>query len=131
MDSNLNQPPIFLHSCFLESCLTWNSLTFPSHVPACQVINSTHWCGGASVDWKHVDSKYLPPLVMVCLQIANSSNCTRLQMKAWYTNTINPYADQDRPVLFISDPPHLIKPVWNCWENSYGHNWTRNLWVCF
>ena len=45
--------------------------------------------------------------------------------------TINPYAYEDRPVFFISDPPHLIKTVRNCWANSYGHNWTRNLWVCF
>ena len=45
--------------------------------------------------------------------------------------TVNPYADEDRPVFFISDPPHLIKTVRNCWANSYGHSWTRNLWVSF
>ena len=43
--------------------------------------------------------------------------------------TINPYAGEDRPVFFISDPPHLIKTVRNCWANSYGHSWARNLWV--
>ena len=43
--------------------------------------------------------------------------------------TTNPYADEDRPIFFISDPPHLIKTVRNCWANSYSHNWTRKLWV--
>ena len=43
--------------------------------------------------------------------------------------TINPYADEDRPVFFISDPPHLIKTVRNCWANSYSHSWARNFWV--
>ena len=45
--------------------------------------------------------------------------------------TMNPYADEDRPVFFISDPPHLIKTVRNCWANSYSHSWTRKLWVKF
>ena len=43
--------------------------------------------------------------------------------------TKNPYADEDRPVFFISDPPHLIKTVRNCWANSHSHSCTRNLWV--
>ena len=43
--------------------------------------------------------------------------------------TKNPYANKDCPVFFISDPPHLIKTVHNCWANSYSHSCTRNLWV--
>eukprot|EP00731_Ephydatia_muelleri_P010173 Em0005g759a len=41
--------------------------------------------------------------------------------------TINPYANEDRPLFFISDPSHLIKTVRNCWANSYGHSYTRKL----
>ena len=44
--------------------------------------------------------------------------------------TNNPYANEDRPIFFISDPPHLIKTVRNSWANSYSHNCTRKLWVC-
>ena len=44
--------------------------------------------------------------------------------------TINPYANEDRPLFFISDPSHLIKTVRNCWANSYGHSYTRKLKVC-
>ena len=43
--------------------------------------------------------------------------------------TKNPYANEDRPIFFISDPPHLIKTVRNCWANSHSHSCTRNLWV--
>lgn len=45
--------------------------------------------------------------------------------------TMNPYANEDRPVFFISDPSHLIKTVRNCWANSHGHTLKRNLWVSF
>lgn len=41
--------------------------------------------------------------------------------------TTNPYANEDRPLFFISDPSHLIKTVRNCWANSYGHSYTRKL----
>ena len=37
---------------------------------------------------------------------------------------LNPYADEQRYIYFISDPPHLIKTVRNCWANK-----KRNLWV--
>lgn len=43
--------------------------------------------------------------------------------------TENPYANEDRPIFFVSDPPHLIKTVRNCWANSHSHSGTRNLWV--
>ena len=39
--------------------------------------------------------------------------------------TKNPYPNEDRPIFFISDPPHLIKTVRNCWANSHSHNGTR------
>lgn len=41
----------------------------------------------------------------------------------------NPYSADDRSIFFISDPPHLIKTVRNCWANSHAHSGTRNLWV--
>ena len=30
----------------------------------------------------------------------------------------NPYTSEERPFLFFSDPPHLIKTVRNAWENK-------------
>ena len=45
--------------------------------------------------------------------------------------TDNPYADskENRPLYFISDPPHLIKTTRNCWSHS-GPNETRLMTVC-
>ena len=42
----------------------------------------------------------------------------------------NPYSIEERDIYFISDVPHLIKTVRNCWSNSFGHNHKRALWVC-
>lgn len=41
----------------------------------------------------------------------------------------NPYTAEDRPIFFISDVPHLVKTVRNCWSNSFGHSFKRALWV--
>ena len=43
----------------------------------------------------------------------------------------NPYSTEKRDIYFISDVPHLIKTVRNCWSNSFCHNQARALWVRF
>ena len=43
--------------------------------------------------------------------------------------TKNIYADDDRSIYFISDPPHLVKTVRNCWSHSYGRYCTREMLV--
>ena len=39
--------------------------------------------------------------------------------------TPNPFAKDHRDIVFISDPPHLMKTTRNCWASK-----TRSLWVC-
>lgn len=41
----------------------------------------------------------------------------------------NPYSKEDTPLYLISDTPHLLKTIRNCWANSYSHSWSRKLWV--
>ena len=41
----------------------------------------------------------------------------------------NPYTTEERYIHFFSDIPHLIKTTRNCWSHSFGHGWTRKLWV--
>ena len=43
--------------------------------------------------------------------------------------TLNPYSDETRYIYFISDVPHLMKTVRNCWSHSFGHGCTWKLWV--
>ena len=38
---------------------------------------------------------------------------------------LNPFAINERHIHFISDPPHLLKTVRNCWSSQ-----KRRLWVC-
>ena len=40
----------------------------------------------------------------------------------------NPFAEDDRKIYFISDPPHLLKTARNCFSNSHSHRHTRTLW---
>lgn len=41
----------------------------------------------------------------------------------------NRYSRDGSYIYFISDVPHLIKTVRNCWSNSFGHSYKRALWV--
>lgn len=41
----------------------------------------------------------------------------------------NPFADEERNIYFISDPPHLVKTLRNCLSNSGAHNRARHMWV--
>ena len=43
----------------------------------------------------------------------------------------NPYTAEDRKIFFISDVPHLLKTTRNCWANSFGHSYKRQLWVSY
>ena len=36
----------------------------------------------------------------------------------------NPFTSEDRPMFFLSNPPHLMKTTRNCWVSQ-----KRNLWV--
>ncbi len=42
---------------------------------------------------------------------------------------VNPYSADKRHLFFVSDPPHLIKTVRNCWSNQKRCMWvSHNLW---
>ena len=40
---------------------------------------------------------------------------------------INPYAPEKRYLYFISDPPHLMKTVRNCWVSPNCHLWVSQM----
>ena len=43
--------------------------------------------------------------------------------------TTNRYSEEERPVFFMSDVPHLLKTTRNNWSHSFGHGYKRKLWV--
>ena len=59
-----------------------------------------------------------------------SSNRKFFKMHGSDYKTPNPYSSDGRSIDFISDPPHLIKTVRNCWASS-GENGTRHMMVNF
>ena len=77
---------------------------------------------------KRLDASGFKVIAITC----DGASHNRTFMKLHNSNdvihkTINPFCDETRPVFFISDPPHLIKTVRNCWANSYSHAFTRQL----
>ena len=38
---------------------------------------------------------------------------------------LNPYSKESRYVFFLSDPPHLLKTIRNCFTNKNRHLWVR------
>ena len=67
--------------------------------------------------------------------IKNFSACTGNQKSdsdsSYVYKTENPFSEEERFIYFISDPPHLIKTARNCLSHSYGHGYTRKLWVIY
>lgn len=63
---------------------------------------------------------------------ADGASCNRKffkmhsQDKCVY-KTENIYSSDKRPLFFISDVPHLMKTVRNCWANSFAHRRSRRL----
>jgi hypothetical protein len=63
---------------------------------------------------------------------ADGASCNRKFFKMHGTEkfpykTVNIFSREKRPIYFLSDVPHLIKTVRNCWSNSHGHTMTRKL----
>ena len=70
---------------------------------------------------------------MVLAATANGASPNRAFMTIHKPNSsdpfpykmLNPFAVNERHIYFISDPPHLLKTVRNCWYSQ-----KRRLWVC-
>ena len=71
--------------------------------------------------------RWHPAMIRWCLHLRHRSSGAykELRSKPLLHKVRNPFADDDRPFLFFSDPPHLIKTTRNCWSSKH-----RNLWVC-
>ena len=39
----------------------------------------------------------------------------------------NPFTSEDRPIFFLSDPPHLMKTTQNCWESQKWKLWVSDI----
>ena len=55
--------------------------------------------------------------------------CSSESASAVTYKVYNPYSKEDQYLFFFVDVPHLLKTVRNCWSNSFGHSYSRALWV--
>ena len=44
--------------------------------------------------------------------------------------TSNPYSVESHCLFFLSDPPHLLKTIRNCFANKNRHFWVRHMYMC-
>lgn len=99
---------------------------FPVQIPQVMFFHS---CGNALSDWRRG--------LKVIATTADGASVNRKFFKMHRQasgkdgevvyKTVNVYSPEKRPLFFISDVPHLIKTVRNCWSNSFAHTKTRTL----
>jgi hypothetical protein len=66
-------------------------------------------------------------LACTCDGLSANRRFMKLHLRKGSTEhkVLNPYSSDGRYLYFISDPPHLIKTVRNCWSSP-----KRCMWVC-
>ena len=64
------------------------------------------------------------PLVITCDGAKNNRKMFAMHGDQKVYKTVNIYSHDRHPIFFISDPPHLLKCIRNCFQSK-----KRNLWV--
>ncbi len=69
----------------------------------------------------HLERCGFKVLACTCDGLSSNRRFMKLHhMKGYVSHKVlNPYSADGRFLFFISDPPHLIKTVRNCWANQY------------
>jgi hypothetical protein len=108
----------------------FNSMKFPY---AQFSTKSLSGCDIFSIFWSAVERLELlgfRVMAVVCDGASSNRRFFRVHNEDHSTYKVkNPYSKDERCIYFISDVPHLLKTVRNCWSNSNGHLYTRKLWV--
>ena len=106
----------------------FSSLRFPYAQFPCSTLNGHTLYALVWECISHLETIGLKVLALT----ADGASCNRKFFKMHGRTsfkTANICADEDRPIFFFSDPPHLMKTTRNCWANSFSHSYTRKLWV--
>ena len=130
---NVNEhPPIAKHVLALMVRGVFSSLHFPYAHFATKDLNGADLF---QIIWEAIERLEQLGFKVIALT-GDGASCNRKYFKLHSNDedevcykTINPYSDEKRYIYFISDVPHLMKTVRNCWSHSFGHGCTRKLWV--
>lgn len=111
----------------LFSSLSFPYAQFPCATASADVLHPIVWhC------IEHLEMIGLKVLALVCDGASPNRKFYKMHTDGTTQLTYkvkNIYADQDRPIFFVSDVPHLLKTTRNCWANSHAHSKSRKLWV--
>ena len=107
------------------------SLSFPYvHFPSKGATSDELY----SIVWdtvQHLEALGLKVMSLTCDGVSSNRKFFKMHQssKSLVYGTENSYSDDWRYLYFMSDVPHLLKTVRNCWANSFAHSGSRALWV--
>ena len=135
LEREIDQPPKLAKSMLVFMVRgIFTKLTFPYAQFSCDSLDARKLY---PIVWDVVRSLELAGFKVVCLT-ADGASCNRAffkmhqessQSNAMPNKVKNRYCDDGRFIYFMSDVPHLLKTVRNCFANSFGHSYSRKLWV--
>ena len=135
-ESDIHKPQLATHMlvfmvCGILSALKYPYAQFPCMSVTADQLYSLVW-GGV----RRLEGAGFKVLAITCDGAASNRKFMKLHGKKneFIHKTANPYSNEERPLFFISDVPHLIKTTRNCWSNSFAHSHSRTMWVsimCF
>jgi len=126
-------PPIANHVLVIMVRGLFFKFEFPlAHYP-------TRGCSGEMlypIVWDAIKAVESAGLKVIAIT-ADGASCNRrffrMHSRSTETDLIyktrNIYAAEERSIFFISDPPHLVKTIRNCWSHSFGGKSTREMFV--
>ena len=120
-----DRKPIATHMLVIMIRGITTTLRFPyAHFPTSEVTASYLY----DIVWeaiRRIESIGLKVASVTCDGAATNKKFFRLctssqsQEKSTHFKCRNPYSEDDCPLYFFSDVPHLIKTTRNCWSHSY------------
>ena len=126
------QPQLANHMLVFMVCGLLSDLEFPyAQFPSASISADQLY----SLVWgcvRHLEAIGLKVLAATCDGASPNRKFFRMHgpTNELVYKTTNIYSSaESRPLFFLSDVPHLIKTVRNCWANSFAHGYSRKLWV--
>jgi len=132
-DDNSSSPPVAKHILTLMVRGVFSNLRFPYAHFATKDLSGAELF---NIIWEAIERLEYMGFKVIALT-GDGASCNRKFFKLHTSDdsdeicykTPNPYTDEKRDIYFISDVPHLLKTIRNCWSHSFAHGCFRKLWV--
>ena len=123
-DNHVQHPPVAKYILVLMVRGIFVKLNFPyAHFATCGITGDVLF----PIIWEAICQLEIIGLKVICITgdgASHNRKFFRMHNTGLVYKTPNLSSKEKRFVYFISDPPHLVKTVCNCWSHS-GYNGTR------